>query len=72
MPRLFLLLLVGFAGCQNVVKPYEYRRPEFADDPRLTPAEQEKRVRALIAFPDDRLGPRSGTAEPSLLGPVSH
>lgn len=69
MRRLFLLLLCGLAGCQTFVKPFEPRRPVLVDDPCLSPSEQERKSRYLLAFPDTELGPRSGGEQRPVLGP---
>ncbi len=69
MRRLLLISLMCLAGCQSLVTPLEPRRPERADDPLLTPAEQQRRARALYAYPDDELGPRSGVERQNPIKP---
>ena len=60
------LCLVGFlflAGCQNIMGPFEHRKPERVDDPLLSITEQQRRGRDRLALPDDTgLAPRTGVA----------
>lgn len=54
------LLLLG--GCRSsTVGPFESRRPERVDDPRLTISEQQRRGRDRLPLP----------VESSLVGPMS-
>lgn len=61
LPSLLLLI----AGCDNLVGPFR-RPPTRVDDPRLSIAEQEKRGRDNLAFPDQAplAGPNSGNVRP--------
>lgn len=63
MRKLFLLVLLGLAGCQSFTTPFDTRRPQRADDPMLSTGEQQKRVRYTHAFTDEELAPRSGAAD---------
>jgi hypothetical protein len=62
-----LLLL---AGCQSMSSPWRPAQREPVDDPLLSTAEQRRKSRYLSPFPDDELGPRSGSAERAVLAPV--
>ena len=66
MRRWTLLCVLLLAGCQNVVGPFEYRKPQRVDDPLLTIPEQEARARNRLPLPDDSptVGPPSGTESP--------
>jgi hypothetical protein len=50
MRRLYLVGFLLLAGCQNVVGPFEHRKPE-----------QQRRGRDRLALPDDTgVAPRTG------------
>ena len=53
MHRLFLLGALFLMGCQNVVGPFEHRKPERVDDPLLTISEQQRRGRDRLALPEE-------------------
>ncbi|MER3416335.1 MAG: hypothetical protein C4297_09020 [Gemmataceae bacterium] len=61
-----LVALLLLAGCQSIVKPFEPRSKERADDPLFTATEQQRRARYLHPFPDAELGPRSRVEPPEL------
>jgi hypothetical protein len=69
MRRFVLLLALLTAGCHNVSGPFEHRRPERVDDPRLSIGEQEREGRARLALPQEsrNVGPNSGVEIP---GPI--
>jgi hypothetical protein len=50
MRQIWLLGALVLAGCQNLVGPFERRKPERVDDPRLPITEQQRRGR--YAFPE--------------------
>jgi hypothetical protein len=50
-PILVVAILLALVGCQNFVGPFQPRSPSRVDDPRLSPAEQERRTRAELALP---------------------
>ncbi|HLJ96989.1 MAG TPA: hypothetical protein VKU02_27745 [Gemmataceae bacterium] len=61
MHKLYLVAFLFLAGCQNVVGPFEHRKPERVDDPLLSISEQQRRGRDRLALPDDsQLAPRTG------------
>ena len=62
MDRLFLLGVLLLAGCQNLVGPFQARRPERVDDPLLSINQQEQRGRDRLPLPDDSpsVGPTGG------------
>ena len=65
MRRLYLVGFLFLAGCQNVVGPFEHRKPERVDDPLLSISEQQRRGRDRLALPDDTgLAPRTGVISP--------
>jgi uncharacterized protein YceK len=72
MPKLCLvgLLALALAGCSSVVTPLEPRRNNKYQDPMLkTPEQQALMNRSLYAFPDEELGPKSGTERTPLAPP---
>jgi hypothetical protein len=70
MHRLYLIGVLLLAGCQNVVGPFEHRKPERVDDPLLSISEQQRRGRAGLGLPDDTgLAPNTGVVAP---GPHGH
>ena len=66
MRRLFLLVALLMAGCQNVIGPFEHRQPGRVDDPRLSIPEQQREARARLPLPDESptVGPPSGMYAP--------
>jgi hypothetical protein len=67
MRRLFLVALMGMAGCQGVVGPLQRRGiNDPIDHPCLTTAEQERRARDRLSLPDTSAatGPRTYAEEP--------
>ncbi len=65
MRKLYLVGFLFLAGCQNVVGPFEHRKPERVDDPLLSITEQQRRGRDRLALPDDTgLAPRTGVVAP--------
>lgn len=63
MYRLYLIGVLFLAGCQNVVGPFEHRKPERVDDPLLSISEQQRRGRDRLALPDESvLAPKTGVA----------
>jgi hypothetical protein len=54
MRRLLLLAVLALCGCQGVVGPFGRGPiPDRVDDPRLTIAEQERKGRDRLAYPDE-------------------
>jgi hypothetical protein len=53
MRKLILTGLLFLTGCQNLVGPLGYRKPQRVDDPSVTIGEQEQRARDRLALPDD-------------------
>lgn len=68
MRSVLLLGLVLLAGCQSF-SPIGAHRNERADDPLLTTQEQRRKARSYYAYPDEELGPRSGSGDRSVLRP---
>jgi hypothetical protein len=70
MRRLFLLLALLAASCNNVNGPFEHRKPERVDDPRLSIGEQEREGRARLPLPVESpaVGPNSGIEIPGPRG----
>jgi hypothetical protein len=68
MRRLFFLVALLGASCQNVIGPFEHRKPERVDDPCLTIAEQQREARARLPVPVETpaVAPPSGVY---ILGP---
>ena len=73
------LVVVGcllLAGCRSsTVGPFESRRPERVDDPRLPISEQQRRGRDRLALPVESaaVGPLSGIEGlPGVHGGNSH
>jgi hypothetical protein len=64
MRKLLLLGLIGLVGCQSIVASPTRKTGRNDNDPMLIPAEQQRRVRASFAFPDNDLGPSSGPYRP--------
>jgi hypothetical protein len=67
MRRLFLVALLGLAGCQGVVGPLQRRGiNDPIDHPCLTTDEQARRARDRLPFPDTSpaTGPPTGAEEP--------
>jgi hypothetical protein len=66
MRRLFLLVALFMAGCQNVIGPFEHRKPERVDDPCLTIPEQQREARARLPLPVETpaVAPPSGVMIP--------
>lgn len=64
MYRLLLIGLLLLTGCQNIMGPFQSRRPERVDDPLLTINEQKRRARDRLALPDEAVtvAPPTGTA----------
>jgi hypothetical protein len=52
MRALVLLGALLLAGCQNIIGPFQHRKPERVDDPLLTIPEQEQRGRDRLAIPE--------------------
>ncbi|HEX5272948.1 MAG TPA: hypothetical protein VFW33_20770 [Gemmataceae bacterium] len=69
MRRTVLPLALLLAGCQNVIGPFEHRKPERVDDPCFSIREQQREARARLALPEEsrQVGPNSGVEIP---GPV--
>jgi hypothetical protein len=66
MRKLYLIGFLCLAGCQNVVGPFEHRKPERVDDPLLSISEQQRRGRDRLALPDDTgIAPRTGLVTPT-------
>jgi hypothetical protein len=68
MRKLYVIGFLLLAGCQNVVGPFEHRKPERVDDPLFSISEQQRRGRDRLALPDETgLAPRPGlvTRDPS-------
>ncbi|MCI0637685.1 MAG: hypothetical protein L0Y72_06935 [Gemmataceae bacterium] len=53
MRWLFLVLLISFAGCQNVRAPWGPQAPVRVDDPILSMYEQRRLGRDRLPLPDD-------------------
>jgi hypothetical protein len=65
MRKLFMLSLLLLSGCQSIAGPFQSRPPTRIDDPRLTPSDQEVRLRDRLALPDNTGGaPRTGAEVP--------
>ena len=65
MRKLYLVGFLFLAGCQNVVGPFEHRKPERVDDPLLSISEQQRRGRDQLALPEASvLVPRTGVDAP--------
>ena len=66
MRRLFFLVVILAAGCNNVRGPFESRQPQRVDDPLLSTREQQRVGRASLALPDESpaVGPGSGVFLP--------
>ncbi|MBI3823415.1 MAG: hypothetical protein HY289_12160 [Planctomycetes bacterium] len=66
MRRILILGMLLLAGCQHVSGPFAPRSNARADDPRLSIAEQQSRVRDRYALPDASpgVGPPSGAGLP--------
>ena len=62
MRKIFLLMIVCLAGCQNTIGPFSARAPARVDDPRLPISEQEALGRDRYAIPQESrsVGPPSG------------
>ncbi len=60
--RWVLVGLLCLTGCQNVVGPFQCRRPERVDSPCLTIEEQQRRGRDRLALPEESpsVAPPSG------------
>jgi hypothetical protein len=71
MCRFVLLVALLAAGCNNIVGPFEHRKPERVDDPLLSIPEQEREGRARLPLPVESraVGPDSGV---ELGGPLPH
>jgi hypothetical protein len=67
----WLLAMVALAGCQSTKGPFETSSPQRVDDPLFSASDQKARSRYLLAFPEYDIGPKSGAAEPPLLGPYN-
>jgi len=69
MRRLLFLVALLSASCQNVIGPFEHRKPERVDDPRLSIEEQQREARARLALPVESptVAPPSGV---NIMGPV--
>ena len=69
MRRFVLLLALLTASCHNVSGPFEHRKPERVDDPRLSIGEQQREGRARLSLPQESrdVGPNSGVEIP---GPI--
>jgi hypothetical protein len=69
MRRFVLLAALLTTGCATMVTPFEHRRPERVDDPRLSIGEQEREGRARLALPQESraVGPNSGVEIPGPL-----
>lgn len=52
MYRLLLAGTVLLTGCQNVIGPFQSRKPERVDDPLLSIPEQQRRGRDRLALPE--------------------
>ncbi|HEV3257408.1 MAG TPA: hypothetical protein VG013_11045 [Gemmataceae bacterium] len=76
MCRLFLVAALLLTGCQNIVGPFQQRRPMRVDDPCVSVAEQERRGRDRLALPQDRttVGPPTELQPPDApyRGPYLH
>jgi len=76
MCRLFLVAALVLTGCQNLVGPFQQRRPLRVDDPCVPVPEQERRGRDRLALPQDRttVGPPTGLQPPGTgyQGPYFH
>ena len=69
MRKLYLVGFLFLAGCQNVVGPFEHRKPERVDDPLLSISEQQRRGRDRLALPDESgLAPNTNVLSPSRHG----
>jgi len=66
MHRIIAIGLLFLAGCQNIIGPFQHRKPERVDDPLLTIDDQQRRGRDRLALPDNSpaVGPRSGVESP--------
>ena len=72
MRRLYLAGLMALAGCQGVVGPIQRSCiTDPIDNPCLTPAEQNERLRDRVALPESSpaYGPRTYAGNPALKGP---
>ncbi len=70
MRRTLLLLALLTLGCNNnVISPFEHRKPERVDDPCFSIKEQEREARARLALPQEsrQVGPNSGVEIPGPL-----
>lgn len=70
MRRVFLLGTLLLAGCQNVIGPFQYRKPERVDDPVYSIPEQKRRGRDRLALPDDSVyvAPPTKVESPGVFG----
>jgi hypothetical protein len=70
MSRLLLFGVLLLAGCQNLVGPFQARRPERVDDPLLSISEQERRGRDRLSLPVESrvVGPSTETTQPGAYG----
>ncbi len=65
--------LAALVGCQGIQGPWQRRcRPELIDDPRLSIAEQEKRGRDRLSFPEPSMdvAPRTYAEFPEYRGRI--
>jgi hypothetical protein len=69
MRRLYFVFALAFAGCHNIIGPFEHRPVQRVDDPGLSIAEQEREGRARLPFPIEspRVAPPSGVEGPGLI-----
>jgi hypothetical protein len=52
MRHLWIVAALFTVGCTSIVGPFEHRKPQRVDDPKLTIPEQETRGRDRLALPD--------------------
>jgi hypothetical protein len=74
MRRIVLVGLCVLAGCQGIQGPRQRQcRPELIDDPRLSIAEQEKRGRDRLPYPEPSMnvGPRTYAEFPEYRGRIA-
>jgi hypothetical protein len=66
MYRLLLLTALLLTGCQNLVGPFQPRKPERVDDPLLSINEQQRRGRDRLALPEEgaTVAPSTGLQPP--------
>jgi len=62
MRRILAIGLLLLVGCENIIGPFQHRKPERIDDPLLTIDEQQRRGRDRSALPEQSVtvAPKTG------------